>query len=249
MLQQAGWPIRLSEFNLLRLFCAILFFVFGVVLVKIIGLGPVGVNLVVIGLFGLFGLSVPMRIAKGKRAKRLAEVDAQLPEFLTSMAKSLRVGAGLLQALGYASDETPEPLGSEIGKTLRDLQLGGDPEVVFEDLRQRVGSPDLDIAVTAMMIQRTVGGNLSEILTNVANTIRERHEIRSEVNVLTSRQRLTGNLVAALPVLLAIFYLGANPDVGKLLFTTLAGNIALAVGLFFEVLGLWIIRRLAIIEY
>jgi tight adherence protein B len=154
-----------------------------------------------------------------------------------------------LQALAYAASETPAPLGSELQQTLRDLQLGADPGATFAALSERVGNADLDIAVTAILIQRNVGGNLSEILANVTKTIRERAKIQAEIRVLTSRQRLQANLVAALPVLVAVSFTLLNPDLGRLLFETAAGRIALAIGIGFELAGLWLIRRLSVIEY
>jgi tight adherence protein B len=248
-LQQAGWLIKVNEFHLLRFFFALVCMFAGLFGLKQLGSTTLLVTVPVVLLCGLVGSSLPTRYARGRRAARMAAIEKALPEVLSSMAKALRAGAGLLQALSYASDEAPPPLGPEIARTLRDLHLGVAPEAAFDDLSKRVGSNDLDIALTAMMIQRTVGGNLSEILINVCNTIRERQTIKAEVGVLTSRQKLTGNLVAMLPVVLAVFYLAANSNVAGLLFTTTAGNISLVVGIFFELLGLMIIRRLAVIEY
>jgi len=196
----------------------------------------------------LAGWFLPHSYVAHRRKRRLEAIERQLPDALTAVAKALRAGSGLLQGLGYAAQETSDPLGTELRTTLRDLELGADAEEVFADLCRRTGSPDLDIAVTALIIQRTVGGNLSEILTNVTKTIRERAKLRGEVRVMTSRQRLTGNIVAVLPVLVAGAFLGLNPDMGRLLFEEPAGRIALAIGIAFELLGLWLIRRLAVVE-
>src|SRR5205807_2335910 len=136
---------------------------------------------VALTLAGWYG---PRLILAWKRQKRRQAIDKQLPEALTAMAKSLRAGSGILRALDYAAAETPAPLGPELQAVMRDLQLGVDAEEVFRDLSERVSSPDLDIATTGILIQRTVGGNLSEILTQVSNTIRERAEIQSEIGVL-----------------------------------------------------------------
>jgi tight adherence protein B len=167
---------------------------------------------------------------------------------LTAIAKSLRAGLGLLQALDIAAREAPAPLGPELRRTLRDLELGGDAEIVFMELNKRVGSRDLEIVTTAIMIQRTAGGNLSEILTNVSQTIRERKELLTEVRTLTSMQRLQGNLTALIPVAIALLFFAVNPGIGRLLIDTPTGQMALTVGIFFELVGLWLIRRLATIE-
>jgi tight adherence protein B len=164
------------------------------------------------------------------------------------MAKSLKAGVGLTQAMEYAGRDIGEPLGPEILRVVRDLQLGADPEVAFEELTRRIGSRDLEIASTAIIIQRRVGGNLSEILTNVANTIRERSSIRNELHSLTAKQRLQGNLSAALPPIVALIFFALNPDVADVLVTTTAGRISLGVGIFFELLGLWLVRRFGQID-
>lgn len=150
--------------------------------------------------------------------------------------------------LAYAANETPPPLGPELQSALRDLQLGAEAEDVFGALSERIGRPDLDIAVTAIVIQRTVGGNLAEILTKVTETIRERAKLYGEVRVLTAQQRLTGNLVALIPLLVALGFFAFKPELGKLLIETTAGQIALAIGIAFELVDLWLIRRLAVIE-
>jgi tight adherence protein B len=93
-----------------------------------------------------------------------------------------------------------------------------------------------------------VGGNLSEILTNVANTIRERRTIRNELHAVTAEARLQGNLSALIPVFIALFFYAFNNDAASLMFETTIGNIALGVGIFFELAGLWMIRRFADIE-
>ena len=247
-LEQAGWSIRVGEYLALRLACAAAAAAAGLVVLTSLEVEAAWLKAVVVLALLYGGWFLPRLYLSRRRQRRLEQIERQLPDALTAMAKSLRVGSGLLQALAYAADETPAPLGTELQGALRDLQLGAEAEDVFSELAQRVGSPDLDIALTAIVIQRTVGGNLSEILTNVTNTIRERAKLKGEVRVLTTRQRLTGNLVALLPVLIAVAFIAINPDTGELLFTTAPGQISLAIGIGFELLGLWLIRRLAVVE-
>jgi tight adherence protein B len=247
-LDQAGWSIRVSEYLSLRLACAAVAGTAGFALVTRLDVKATWLEIVAVLALVYGAWFLPRVYLTRRRRKRLEQIERQLPGALTAMAKSLRAGAGLLEGLAYAANETPEPLGAELQAALRDLRLGAEAEDVFGDLNQRVGSPDLDIALTAILIQRTVGGNLSEILTNVANTIRERARMKREVQVLTARQRFTGNLVALLPVLIAVAFISINPDAGGLLFSTAAGQISLAIGIAFELLGLWLIRRLAVIE-
>ena len=247
-LMRAGQPFRFEEYVLLRLVLAALGITAGIVVsgrvVELPELATIGIAAAA----GIGGWMLPAMLVTRIREKRLRKIEEALPEALTVIAKAMRAGSGLMQALGFAAEEVVDPLGAELRATLRDLQLGADPEETFEALAERVGSQDLDIAVTAILIQRSVGGNLSEILTNVSETIRERAQLTAEVQVLTSRQRLTANLMAAMPVAVAVLFMLANPDMGTLLLTTVAGRIALAIGIAFEIAGLLMIRRIAKIE-
>jgi tight adherence protein B len=246
-LDRAGLPMRVSEYLAIRIASASGGLILGILLGSRAGL--VGSVAVVIGcaLF-LVGWLAPRWWVSRKRQQRLALIEKQLPDALTTLTKSLRAGTGLLQGLAYAAEETPAPLGPELQQALRDLHLGADPEEVFEELSDRVGSTDLDIAVTAIIIQRTIGGNLSEILGNVSTTIRERVRIQAEIRVLTARQRLTGWLMAAMPMLLALVFLSINPALVDLLVETTPGRISLLVGLGFEGLGLFLIRQFGRID-
>lgn len=246
-LDRAGVPLRVNEYLAMRVAAAVGGVVVGFTLASSFGLPA---SVVIIATFAalIVGWMLPRLWVARKRAKRLEAIEKQLPEALTTLAKSLRAGTGLLQAMAYAAEETEAPLGPELDQTLRELRLGANAETAFSELSARVGSNDLDIAVTAIVIQRSVGGNLSEILTNVSTTIRERAKLYGEIKVLTSRQRLTGNLMALIPVLIAVAFITLNPDLGRLLIDTVPGRIALAVGLAFEALGLLLIRKFGQIE-
>lgn len=246
-LERAGDPFRVSEYLVIRMTAAVLAAVAGLLAATALGL-PSWARILVPLMLVAAGWSLPRMYVSRRRQQRQEAFNEQLPVALTAVGKSLRVGSGLLQALGYAADEIPAPLGPELQRTLRELQLGGDPDLVFNDLSRRVGSKDMDIAVTAILIQRNVGGNLSEILSNVTNTIRERAKLHAEIKVLTSRQRLTGNLVALLPVVVAVLFIAVNPKMGRLLIDNGVGQISLAIGIGFELVGLWLIRRLSVIE-
>jgi tight adherence protein B len=245
---RAGWTLKVNEYLAIRLACTAAGMVIGLVFIKRGEIQPEILEWLLVLGCAFAGWLVP-RLALGRaRQKRLEHIEEQLPEALMSIAKSLRAGSGILQALNYAATETPPPLGDELQSTIRDLQLGIEAEDAFADLSARVGSADLDIAVTAIVIQRTVGGNLSEILTNVTNTIRERALLHREVHVMTTRQRLTGNMVAGVPVLIAVFMMVVNPTMFELLTQTVPGRIGLAFGVFFEILGIILMRKFSKIE-
>jgi tight adherence protein B len=246
-LERAGLSWRVQEFYGIRLALAFAFAMAGALLFAGIGFAVVGV-LIFSMLMMIFGWVIPGWYINRLQRRRRLKIEEQLPDALTAISKSLRAGSGLLQALGFAADETPAPLGTELGAALRDLQLGAEPVQVFEALSKRVGSNDLDIAVTAIVIQRTVGGNLSEILNNVTGTIRERAKIQREVRVLVTRQMLQANLTAALPVGIALLFILISPEIGGTLINTTAGNIALAFAAVCEITGIFVVRRLAVIE-
>ena len=231
-LDRAGVPLRVSEYMALRTGVCLAASLSAVALTVAFGLpGLLGALLALILL--VVGWKVPGWWVESKRVARVRAVETQLPEALTLISKSLRAGAGLTQAIAFAADETPSPLGPEFARALRDLRLGANAEDVFVQLSQRIGSQDLDIAVTAIIIQRTVGGNLAEILSTVVSTIRERERLRQEILVLTSRQRLTSRMMAGMPVLIAMMFVWLNPEAGLLLFQTFPGQIALgfAIGM------------------
>ena len=244
----AGVPLRVGEFVGIRVAGAL-----GGVVAGVIVAGPAftmsfGPALAVTVGAMIVGWQLPSIWLSQMRNRRVKRIELQLPVALNAMAKSLRSGTGLLQAIDYTAEQIGAPLGPEFQTTVRQLRLGADPEEAFAALSVRVGSPDLDIAITGIIIQRTVGGNLSEILSSVSTTVDERLKLLREVQVLTSRQKLTGNLIAAMPVLVAMAFIFLNPNLGELLIGTTAGRVALGVGLTFEVIGIVAIRKLAKIE-
>jgi tight adherence protein B len=167
---------------------------------------------------------------------------------LQMLASGLRAGFGLLQALEASGEQLPDPLSVEIRRTLRDTAMGASVEQALGALNERVGSPDFDIVITAILIQRSVGGNLAEILDNVASTMRERERIRGEIRTLTSQQRMTGYVIGGIPVgLLGIFYL-INPSFTGLLFTDPLGRMMFGAGVVSEFIGFMVIRKIVNIE-
>lgn len=247
-IMRAGWRLRVGEYLGIRLLCAVGGTAVGILLLARFGLSevPIRAGGILVGAFA--GWLIPRFFLSHARDQRLQKIEEQLPDALTSIAKSLRAGSGVLQALAYAARETPAPLGPELQSVLRELELGGEAETVFAALADRVGSPDLDIAVTAIVIQRTIGGNLAEILTNVTNTIRSRALLHREVRVITTRQRVTSNMVAAVPVVISILIIVVNPKMSNMLFESVPGRIALGIGVAFELLGIYLIRRFAKID-
>jgi tight adherence protein B len=191
----------------------------------------------------LVGMWVQRRITS--RRKRL---EKQLVELLQMMASGLRAGFGLIQAMEGSAEQLPEPLSMEIRRTLRDISIGSSIEDALDALNQRVGSSDFDIVLTAILNQRSVGGNLAEILDNVAHTMRERERIRGEIQTLTSQQRMTGFVIGGIPVGLGAIFFLISPDFVGLLFTDPLGRMMLGAAAVMETLGFLVIRKIVNIE-
>jgi tight adherence protein B len=197
---------------------------------------------------GLIGLFLPRFLLSRNIKKRRDLFNHQLVEVLTQMANSLKAGFGLLQAIAQAADESKPPIASELRQTLRDIQVGASVEDAFNNLDERVGSDDLDIVVTAILVQRGAGGSLAEIIDGVSHTMRERIRIRGEINTLTAQGKYTGYLIGALPIMLAGGFFLVNRHYEALLFTTDLGHVMLAGWAVMQTIGLLVIRKILSIE-
>ncbi len=208
------------------------------------------------GLFGLgimavaaiVGYNLPKWYMNRRRNGRLASLNAQLPEALTMISNSLKAGFGLIQALSVASEQLAHPISTEFGRTIHEMNVGSGAEEALQALSERNDSYDLDIVVTAILVQRTVGGNLGEILDTVAGTMRERIRIRGEIQTLTAQQKLTGIVIGLLPVFVGILFSVLSPGYINPLFETGLGKIMLVIAVVMEVIGLLVIQRILDIE-
>lgn len=238
-LERAGLTLNAREYLTLRLTVGIVLASLGFVLSPVPMLGLLGLPL---GFF-VVGFWLKRRITS-----RQHKLEAQLIELLQMLASGLRAGFGLIQALEASADQLPAPLSVEIRRTLRDISMGSSVEAAFGALNERVGSPDFDIVITAILIQRSVGGNLAEILDNVAHTMRERERIRGEIRTLTSQQRLTGYVIGGIPFGLGAAFMVISPEFTSLLFTDPLGRMMLGAGLVMELIGFFVISKIVNIE-
>jgi tight adherence protein B len=238
-LQQADVKLRPGEYLLIRLLVAGVLLLVPVLFTGGSAVGIlVGVPLAAVG-YLLPGLWVALR-----RRRRLNAIERQLPDLLTLLSSSLRSGFGLQQGMDVAARQLESPMRDEIEGFLLDTNLGASAEAALVNMVERSGSYDLDMVVTAILIQRMTGGNLAEVLDNVGETMRERERIRGEIRTLTAQQRLTGTILSVYPAVLAgLFYL-INPKWMSVLFTDGLGQVLLAIGLFLQFLGFLTIRRI-----
>lgn len=214
------------------------------------GVGTAIVGWTLLGLLGgVAGMGVgfllPTLFQSQLQRQRRSKINDQLPDLLQTLAGGLRAGQTFIQTLDSAATELGEPFRSELLRSLRELELGVSVEEAFEGLRERIADDDFDLVVDAVLIQRKVGGNLAEILTNIAHTIRERIRIRGEVNALTGQARLSGWVLGLLPIAVGILVYMMNPEYMGPMVTEPIGIAALVGAGISEIFGMLVIRKLA----
>jgi tight adherence protein B len=181
--------------------------------------------------------------------KRLINFEEQLPDTLGLWVNAIRSGYSVLQAMEAISKDAPEPTQTEFQRVVQEVQLGIDLPDALEHLLERIESDDLDLVVTAVNIQREVGGNLAEILEVISQTIRERIKLKGEIRVLTSQGRITGYLISFLPISLALFLNASNPTyMGQMFEDRACGWPMIGAGLALIGIGSAIIQKIIDIE-
>jgi tight adherence protein B len=210
-----------------------------------------------IGLLGgaLIGAWFPRYWLGHRRAARLNAFNKQLPDTITLIANALRAGSSFLQAIEMVVREAQPPVTVEFGRVVREVNLGLAFDVALENMVRRVRSDDLELMATAITIQHQVGGNLAEILDSIAFTIRERVRIKGEIRTLTAQQRMSGYVVAFLPIgLVGVLFIIA-PKFMEPMFMNPPGIMGLPAGLIILIVagismfsGFMIIRSIVQIE-
>ena len=151
---------------------------------------------------------VYVRMVQRRRASAFTE---QLPEVLTLLVGALRAGHGLTQAIGLVAGRIAPPARAEFARVLNEVELGLSVEQALNEMAERVGTTDIDLVVTAISVQYEMGGNLAQTLDIIGETVRDRLRIRRQIRVLTAQQRLTGYILAILPVGLGAIMYFTNP--------------------------------------
>lgn len=197
----------------------------------------------------LLGIILPRVYLKRKQDERLQALNGQLGDALVTMANGLRAGFGFQQAMDSVKRELPDPIASEFAWTLREMNLGSSHEEALLNLGRRVGSDDLDMIITGIIIQRQVGGNLAEILDNISGTIRERSRIKREIKVLTAQGRLSGLIIGLLPLVLIAVMLLINPDYFNVMIRDIRGIVMLGTAALLELIGFILINKIIDIDW
>jgi len=242
-LDRADMHFSVSEFVALRVFLWLIGIAIGVVL---IGAGPAGLALGLV--FGTVGYKLPVLQMHRKQGSRVKKVNEQLLQALTMLSSALKAGFGIMQGMDICARDLAHPLSTEFRRTIQDINVGSTLEEALRAFSTRCASPDVDIVITAMLIQQSTGGNLSEILDNVNETMRERVRIRGEIKTLTTQQSLSGWVIGGLPLALCGGIFAMNPSYLTPLFHDVIGIGLLCVAAVLEFVGVMVIKKILAIE-
>jgi tight adherence protein B len=228
---------------------------FALIFFAVIALGGLtwligGRNIISLLIGAIVGFFVPGFYVRQQQTRRLHKFNDQLADMLNLMVNGLRAGYSTMQAMEAISKELPSPISDEFRRVVQEMQIGIPMETAMANLLRRIPSDDLDFVVTAINVQREVGGNLSEILDTISFTIRERVKIKGEIRVLTSQVRASGTLLSLIPIFLTVVLWFLNPkylmsfmDAGLLCAVGAGASVVILIGL-----GYFIMMRIADIE-
>ncbi len=196
-----------------------------------------------------FGIAAPIIYMKTQQSKRLKKFNDQLPDMLNLMVNGLRAGYSTMQAMEAVSREMPPPISEEFRRVVQEMQLGLPMNKALDNMVRRIPSEDVDFVVTAMNVQREVGGPLAEILDTIAFTIRERIRIKGEIRVMTSQVVMSGRILSGVPFVVFVLLWFINQDyMGEFFNNIVCGGSALATGLIMIAIGYAVMMKIADIE-
>ena len=244
-LQRADLKLRPSEFFMIQIGTAA---VLGLIVIFRFHITLGSISVIFTPIAPVIGYLLPSFYVRYRISQRLRKFNGQLGDTLTLLSNALKAGYSFAQAIDTVAKNAVAPIGDEFGRAVREMNLGGSPDEALGNITKRIASADFDLVATAYSIHRTVGGNLAEILDNIAYTIRERVRIKGEIQTLTAQARASGTIITALPILLATFMFFVTPTYFQPMFSSIVGWILLAIGGFMIFIGNLIIRRIVAIE-
>jgi tight adherence protein B len=195
-----------------------------------------------------FGAFLPYMYVRRRRTKRYAAFEEQLPDTIDLVGRALRAGHPLTAGIKMAADDSSDPIAGELRRVFEEQRFGLPLQDSLLALCDRVALIDIRILVAAILIQREVGGNLAEILDNLAEVMRARFTIRRQIRVYTAQGRMTGYVVGFLPIILGVLLYMLNPEYESILFTDKVGRALVVVGLALQFMGFLWIRKIVNIE-
>jgi tight adherence protein B len=200
---------------------------------------------------GIIGSFLPRFYIRRLQSQRLVKFNDQLSDMLNLMVNGLRAGFSTMQAMEAVSKELPSPISDEFRRVVQEMQIGISMEKALANLLRRIPSDDLDFIITAISVQREVGGNLAEILDIISYTIRERVRIKGEIRVMTASVMTSGKILAIMPVMLVLVLWFINREYIMEFFNPergICGYIALIVAGVLIMIGYYVMTRIADIE-
>jgi tight adherence protein B len=195
------------------------------------------------------GLMLPRLWLRLRARRRIKAFEAQLAEAIDLIVGSLRAGHGFLQALESVSREIADPMRKELASVIEQVNVGVNPVDALQAMSERVPSYDLALMVAAITVQRQTGGNLAEVLENLAATVRERRRVRGEVHALTTGPRVSSYVLAAIPFLLFLYFLIISPDYRDVMLGTGYGKMLLSAACVWSLIGFFFSNKMAKVEY
>ncbi len=196
----------------------------------------------------IFGGTIPVMVAVHKKRRRLAQFEKQFPDALDILTSALRAGLAFSGAIQVVAEECPKPVSKEFTIVFEENRLGLDMKEALRHLAERVDIAELRMFVTAVILQRETGGNLSEILESTASVIRERFRILGEVRALTASQRFSGTVLSILPLAMAGLVTVMAPEYMKTLLQDPMGPKLIVGALALQIVGFLIIRKIVAIK-
>jgi tight adherence protein B len=236
-LERAGSQQKAGPFLLTSIACAVGGLIVGQ------RFGPIG-SLA----FALIGLFVPWLRLRRKERVRESTFEAQLPESLDMLVNALQAGYSLQAAMEFVGRETPAPLGPEFGRFYDEQRLGMEVRTALLRFQERIGTMDAKMFVTSLLIQRETGGNLGEVLTNLAHLMRERVSFRLQLATLTAEPRMSAKVLASLPLAVVLLVGAINPDFMRPLLQTASGHKLLVYAVCSVLMGYVIMARIAKVD-
>ena len=233
-LARADIKLRSSEFVLIQLGCLLGFALLGLLR---FGFGPQFI------VSGVGAYLIPMRVVKYRQRKRLNKLNGQLPETLGLLSNALKAGFSLPQALDSVAHNIGTPASEELSRVTREMSVGASLEQALRNMLKRVASEDLDLIVTAILIHKSVGGNLAHVLDSISDTIRKRVMVKNQISALTAQARASGWIISLLPVGVAGILYVIAPTYFRTLTTDPVGIALLIVAGVSIVVGNMFIRR------
>lgn len=239
ILQQAGASWTVEVFVLFSVGLAVAFGLCALLATRIMALAA---------LAAFLGGVLPYVVIRRRRDKRFSAFEAGLPEAIDLLGRAIRAGHPLSSGMQMVADETQEPISSEFRRTFEEQRFGLPFDDAITALADRITLTDVRILVTAILIQRLVGGNLAEVLDNLASVIRARFTIRRQLRTYTAQGRISGYVLAVLPIAVGAIIFLLNPDYIRLLFTHGVGRFLLVTAGVMQIIGYLWIRKIVNIE-